>query len=299
MTISRKLASSALLAHLGILAIACDEAEDVSRIAIAGGSLTEIVYLLGLEDNIVGTDTTSLYPPSAQDFPSIGYVRALSTEGILSIQPSLLLSEDDAGPPHVMDQLKKLEVTIRTISETQTAAGIMDKLACVAQVLGASNEKQAAISRSLEQQISRISSARAKLQGVRAAMIFGINDGVPTVAGTGTSGHSLLEIIGVENAFGEISGWKPVSLESMVEFNPQFLIIPQRALDISGGEEIVVKNKSIQMTEAGKKQQLIVHDTMALLGFGPRTLTAAAEVAEQIVSKLTDDNTDTALIEDI
>lgn len=296
MRIQCKLAGSAVLAYLGFVANACDEADDTSRIAIAGGSLTEMVHMLGFEDNIVGTDTTSLYPPSAQDFPSIGYVRALSTEGILSIQPTLLLSEDDAGPPHVMDQLQKLNVAIRTIPETQTAAGIIDKFACVAEILGVSEEEQAKHAKNLELLVARIESARAKLAGIRATVIFGINDGIPTVAGKGTSGHSLLEIIGVDNAFDEISGWKPVSLESMVESNPQFLIIPQRALDISGGEEMVIKNKSIQLTEAGKKQQFIVHDTMALLGFGPRTLDAAAEVAEEIVSRVSEANT--ALIEE-
>ena len=277
------------LACVGMGITACEEAEDSSRIAIAGGSLTEIVYLIGLEDRIVATDTTSVYPESAQDFPSIGYVRALSTEGVLSIEPTLLLSEDDAGPPHVMKQLADLGVTIRTVPEERTAQGIIDKVLCVATILAVEEEKQASLKRLLEKDVARLDSTREQLTGVRATIIFGINDGVPTVGGTGTSGHSLLAMIGARNTFEEVSGWKPVSLESMVEANPQVLVVPQRAMDISGGQKGIVDSKSIQMTEAGKKEQFIIADTMALLGFGPQTLSTAADVAEEILGMISKD----------
>lgn len=272
-----------VLAFSSVMIWACEEAKDTSRIAIAGGSLTEIVYLLGLEDRIVATDTTSVYPEAAQSFPSIGYVRALSTEGILSIEPSLLLSEDDAGPPHVIKQLKDLGVEIRTVPEEQTARGIIDKALCVAKILGANESERVSLERILQTEEARLDSIRKQLVDVRATVIFGINDGIPTVGGEGTSGHSLLAMIGLRNSFDNVSGWKPVSLESMVEANPQVLIVPQRALDISGGQKIVIESKSIQMTEAGKKEQFVVADTMALLGFGPRTLSTAADLAEQVL----------------
>ena len=255
-----------------VCAIACEEVEDSSRIAIAGGSLTEIVYLLGLEDRIVATDTTSLYPKAARDFPSIGYVRSLSTEGILSIKPTLLLSEDDAGPEHVIKQLKDLDVTIRTVPEDRTAQGILDKTLCVAAILGVDESERESVKEFLTKDINRLEELQEKLTGVRGSIIFGINDGIPTIGGKDTSGHSLLAMIGIENTFNEVSGWKPVSLESMVQANPQVLVVPKRAVDLSGGEDEVIDSKSIQMTEAGKKEQFIFADTMALLGFGPRTL---------------------------
>lgn len=267
---------------------ACEEAEDLSRIAVAGGSLTEIVYLLGMQDNIVGTDTTSLYPSSAQDFPSIGYVRALSAEGVLSIRPTLLLGEDDIGPITVVKQLQKLGLAVRTVPEEKTAEGIVTKSNCVASILGIDAKSRTDLTKDLQAYISRIESMKPKLSGIRAAVIFGINDGVPTVAGTGTSGHALLEMIGINNVFRNVVGWKPISLESMVESNPEVLVIPQRAVDISGGTDVVVQNKSIQMTEAAKKNQIIVYDTMALLGFGPRTLQAGEDVAKQILSMFED-----------
>ena len=64
-------------------------ARDASRIAVAGGSITEVLYFLGEQHRIVAVDTTSNYPPQALELPSVGYVRNLPRKACsLSIQPS-------------------------------------------------------------------------------------------------------------------------------------------------------------------------------------------------------------------
>src|SRR5690606_16447283 len=65
-------------------------APDASRIVAVGGSITEILYALGRQDRVVAVDSTSAYPPAAlQDKPNVGYMRALSPEGVLGLNPSL------------------------------------------------------------------------------------------------------------------------------------------------------------------------------------------------------------------
>ena len=61
-----------------------------SRVVVAGGSIAEIIYFLNLQNKIVGADVTSVFPSDLQKLPSIGYVRNLSTEGILSLNPTLV-----------------------------------------------------------------------------------------------------------------------------------------------------------------------------------------------------------------
>ena len=68
-------------------------------IVTVGGAITEIVYALGLEDRLVGIDTTSLYPPQAlQQKPNVGYMRQLSAEGVLGLNPELILATAGLGP---------------------------------------------------------------------------------------------------------------------------------------------------------------------------------------------------------
>ena len=109
----------------------CNQALNQSRIVIAGGSLTEIVYLLGQEKKLVGVDVTSKYPLSATKLNSIGYLRNLSSEGILSLSPTLLLAEDDIGPPAVLKQLTKTSLETKIISDDFTMVGIKNKIDCI------------------------------------------------------------------------------------------------------------------------------------------------------------------------
>ena len=92
--------------------LSCEIASNSSRITVAGGSITEILYFLKEEDRIIGVDITSNYPKDTQKFPSIGYVRNLSAEGVLSLKPTLIIGEDDMGPPDVINQVNRTEKII-------------------------------------------------------------------------------------------------------------------------------------------------------------------------------------------
>ena len=106
----------------------CSIVKDDSRVVIAGGSITEIFYLLGIEDRIVALDITSTYPEEAKKFPSVGYVRMLSAEGLLSMNPSIILGENDMGPPTVIEQVKKTGVELKIIPEEKSISGIIEKI---------------------------------------------------------------------------------------------------------------------------------------------------------------------------
>ena len=116
----------------------CLEADDHSRVTAAGGSITEIIYFLKSDEKLVAVDVTSNYPMEAKELPSIGYVRALSAEGILSLNPSVIIGEDDMGPIEVIDQIKKSGVPIVAIAENHSIEGIIEKVRCVATIIGKS-----------------------------------------------------------------------------------------------------------------------------------------------------------------
>jgi iron complex transport system substrate-binding protein len=76
---------------------------DPSRIASIGGSLTEIVYALGQQEHLVARDSTSLYPQEALKLPDVGYMRQLSPEGVLSVNPSGILALQGSGPKEAVE----------------------------------------------------------------------------------------------------------------------------------------------------------------------------------------------------
>jgi iron complex transport system substrate-binding protein len=72
---------------------------DVSRIVSLTGSTAEVIYALGLFGNLVGADLSAIWPPEARQLPQIGYQRALAAEGILALEPTVIIGTDDAGHP--------------------------------------------------------------------------------------------------------------------------------------------------------------------------------------------------------
>ena len=110
--------------------VVCETASNTEKVVVAGGSLTEIMYFLGLQQKIVALDVTSSYPKEAKKLPSIGYVRALSTEGVLSLDPTLVIGENDMGPENVVEQIKRTNIDLRIIPEMHSAEGLKSKVLC-------------------------------------------------------------------------------------------------------------------------------------------------------------------------
>ena len=264
-------------------ALSCGEqARDSSRIAVAGGSLTEIVYALDAAAQIVAVDVTSTYPQSAKKLPQIGYVRDLSAEGLLSLEPTLILAEHDAGPPDVIEQLETIGVDILRVPESFSLAGIEAKVRCVADALGL-GERGARLLLQLK------SSLKSSLKGfttgsvpARGLVTIGINGGTPLVAGRNTSGDGLLQMARAHNIV-DHEGWKPLSREAMVALAPDFIVISERGVNMAGGLAKLVEHPAFRLTPAVRHDRVIVMDGMAMLGFGPRTVTAARELRHALL----------------
>jgi iron complex transport system substrate-binding protein len=262
----------------------CGPAPDPSRIVVAGGSITEILFSLGEQEKIVAVDRTSNYPADVSEFPVIGYVRALSAEGVLSLAPSLVLGEDDMGPIEVLTQLKSTGISIRRIPERHTAMGIVEKVLCVAEVVGYPESELDRLTQEYLAKVKDVGRSRDEVERgnrPKVAVIMALRDGVPFAAGSETSAAGILEMAGGDNVFAGFKGWKPVSLELMVGANPSLIVMPERGMKMSGGREAVLSHPSVKVTNAAKNNGLVVVDGMTLLGFGPRTLQASIDLSKE------------------
>ena len=270
-----------MAAGLGQTHAVCPEpAMDASRIVSAGGSVTEIIYALGAESRLVAVDTTSNFPSSAADLPSVGYVRALSTEGMLSTRPTLILGEDDMGPPEVLSQLSSLGIELAVVPERWHGQGIVEKVRCISSIVGVGQSARDALIEKLQNHMDDLSIQRSRIdKPIRVALLLALRDGVPTAAGSETSGHGVLEMAGLTNVFADFEGWKPIAPEAMIKRNPEVIFITERSAKAAGGIEAVIADPIIELTDAGNSGNVFAVDGMALLGFGPRTITTALQIS--------------------
>ena len=262
----------------------CNIADNTSGIVVAGGSITEILYFLNEEDKILGIDVTSNFPKQTKELPSIGYVRNLSTEGILSLNPKLILGENDMGPPLVLDQINEVGVDLRIIPEEQTAMGIIDKISCIASIIGSQDRAQEKIKGELMPIVKDLERFQGDkiFEKKRVMLILSMQGTSPIVAGLGTSGDGFIKMTGAINVFESFKGWKPVSEEAIIESDPDYFIIPSRDMHKNSDVKSLTSNPIFKNTKAGSKENFIFEDSMAMLGFGPRTIITALKVAKKM-----------------
>ena len=266
------------------LAADCEQAEDPSRVIVAGGSLTEIIFFLEEERVLTAVDITSNYPESATSLPSIGYVRALSTEGILSLNPTLILGEEDMGPPLVVDQIKLTGVDLRVIEEDYSLNSIKNKIICVAKILGIEKKGEQIFREKLNNTIIDLQTLSLVNQNnLKKVLIILSMDGTsPIVAGKNTSANGFIQMMGAENAVTSFDGWKPVGAESIIQMNPDMVIITERGIRNFESINEFIEKTSLGFTSAGKNGKIFALDGMKMLGFGPRSPDTALELAKII-----------------
>ena len=262
---------------------ACLPAEDPSRVVVAGGSIAEMLYALEAGGLIVAVDSTAAYLPETSTLPSVGYVRNLSAEGILTLKPSLILGEHDMGPAEVLNQISSVEVEVKRIEERHSTQGIIDKFICIARVL----DKEGAAREILKSQFAEIvtSLEKANVASVdlpRAALILNFVDNQPIVAGANTSGDGLLRMAGAENVFSDVEGWKPLSRELLIAANPEHIVVTERALKSIGGLQGMLSDPLLASTDALNGDNVHSYGGMSLLGFGLQTLEVALSLKKAI-----------------
>ena len=244
---------------------------ETPRVVSVGGAVTEIVYALGLSDRIVAVDSTSLFPEEAKQKPNVGYMRRLAPEPILALEPTLLLAVEDAGPSSVFDQIREAGVPVALVPDEPSPAGVLDKIARVASVLGAA-EKGKALASQLKAELASLAAVVAGIpQRPRVLFLLSIGRGAPLAAGRDTAAAAIVALAGGVNAVDAYDGYKPLSPEAAVAAAPDVLLVTARSLRLLGGRDGVLGIPEIALTPAGQEGRVIALDGLLLLGFGPRT----------------------------
>lgn len=254
-----------------------------ARIVSVHGSLTEVVYLLGAQDQLVGTDTTSTHPEAAARTPKVGYLRQLSAEGLLALRPQAVLGTDEAGPPIVLSQLAQAGVPLRLVPVHHRFQDVLDKV----QLVGAVTQRAAAaqaLSAQLQTQwdAMRHRVQRNALQTAPRLLFIMAHGGVPMTAGSGTAAQAVVELVGARNALEGVRGFRPMNAESVAQARPDWVLTTHESVTAWGGLAHFWQQPGLAQTPAGRHQRLISLDAMALLGFGPRLPATLDDLQRQL-----------------
>lgn len=236
-----------------------------------GGAITEIIYALGEEERLIARDTTSSYPPEALELPNVGYMRALSPEGVLAVNPGLIISAEGAGPLETLEVLKEANIPFVEIPEGLDAAGVAAKIRAVGSALGVS-DKAEDLAGEVEARIDKATQkAQDKVQTPKRAMfVLSVAGGRVMASGENTAADAIIRLSGAVNAMQGFEGYKPVTNEAIGRAAPDVIVMMDRGGDHSASDEELWKIPALLLTPAARDKTVVRVNGLLLLGFGPR-----------------------------
>jgi iron complex transport system substrate-binding protein len=259
---------------------------DPARIVSIGGAITEILYALGFEDRLAGVDSTSLFPAAAlRDKPNVGYMRQLSAEGVLGLNPSLVLAMQGSGPKETMDVLEAANVPLVLVPEAFSEQGLVEKIKMVGHAMGADNRAEC-LTAAVTSDLAQLRELRAKVtRPVRVMFVMSLLNGRAMAAGQKTAANEIIALAGGVNAIDGYEGYKIINDEAIIAAKPDVVLSIQRGKDSVDAEAVYV-HPAFALTPVAANKTFISMEGLYLLGFGPRTAAAARDLSIKLYPAL-------------
>ena len=212
--------------------------ERPKRIISLAPSLTQTIFAIGAEDRLVGRTRFCLSPPEAEVIKSVGGPAVPQIESIMALQPDLILATT-LTPIEVVRQFEALKVPI-AIFKQEGVEGTFSDMLVIGRLTGDASKANTAY-RELENRRRELIEKVEKIgKRPRTLLLYGV-DGLYS-ARVGTFPSDMIELAGGENVVKTTaSEWPQLSMESIIEWNPEVILVTLRF----GDEEKKLVNKVI------------------------------------------------------
>ncbi len=243
------------------------------RIVCISKQYSEIIYALGTEENIVAVDVSSTYPPEIKQLPTIGYHRALAAEPILSMEPTLILEDNNIGPEHVVTQLKQLQIPMKHFGKYENTIAGTDSLIREMGSYFHKEEKAEELCKKLDadMQLAKKEALRYEKKPKVLTIHFGQANNIYLVMTKNSTAGKMIAWAGGEMAVDGERGMTQFSPEVVAKSDPDVILLTDFGYDRLGSTEEVGTLPGISSTRAfqeGKVYRVEEHDMVYL---GPRT----------------------------
>lgn len=248
--------------------------EQETRIVSVSKQYNEIICALGAQKNIVGVDVSSTFPAELKKLPTVGYHRALSVEAILANKPTLILEDNNIGPDHVVNQLKKLKIPMKRFGEYSNSIAGADSLI---NEMGSYFHKEKEAKTLCENLAKDMKTALENTQKYKTkpkvlVIHYGQASNVYLVMTSSSVGGKMIEWAGGELAIKDKKGMKHLSPELVASADPDVILLTDFGYDKLGGDFSKISElPGVATTRAFKNKKIFRIEEHDLVYLGPRT----------------------------
>ncbi len=211
-------------------------AKPPARIVSLAPSITEMLFSLGLDDQIVGVTDFCDYPAAAKSKPKVGYANP-SVEALVALQPELVLAPRDFLRPDLQAKLEQLKISVFVLD-----ARTLEDIPLQIQTLGRMFERSSAANEVTQIMRQRIAEIRRKTETLTAKRVLYVLNSRPLITvGPGSFIHQMIGLVGGINIAAQAGMAYPrLSMEAVLKEDPEVLIFP------SGEVETVPRSEQQQ-----------------------------------------------------
>ncbi len=253
-----------------------------SRIVAIGPWVTEILFELGAGDRVVGVDSASTSPRAVRARPKVGYFRSLTVEGLLALDPQLILAINEAGPPEVLEQVRAAGVKLVQLPPLENVSVASEAIRKVGVAIGQEEESV----RLAKRLVSRLESLQKHADRVAerppVLLLFAPTAHTLLVAGRDTVSDLLIRFAGAQNAAESLVGLKALGAEGILASKPEWILVTEHTLRTLGGEKGLWSLPAIAGTPAAEQQRLFVGSDVGLLAPGPSFVRCAEALSHRL-----------------
>ena len=261
---------------------------DFSRIISLNGDLTEIIFELGLGNNVVGVDVTTTYPPEAAALndqgQTVGFAQQLTAEAVLRFEPTLVIGDTQVAPPEAIEQLRGAGIPVVILETQTTLEGVETKINQVAEILGVPDEGAALAERVMGEIDAARDLAADDDSDPRAAFVYVRGPQVVFLFGAGMATQAMIEGAGAIDAGVEsgVFGPAPLTPEALVAAAPEVIVLPEAGLEALGGLDAFLALPGVADTPAAQNDAFLAYDEAYFFNLGPRAGQALDEFVRDL-----------------
>ena len=265
----------AVLLNFGLFA-------ESKKIITLGSAATEIVFELGLADEVVARDYSSVFPEAAAKKPSLGQGHKIKTEEVLKYAPTHVVVCDSRGTyKGTVKKIKEAGIKVLELNIYKSLDETIEGVKQTASFFGKEAEGDKLLAK-IDADVKKAADyAKSKKESLKTIFVYARGVGTIFLAGENTSAEALLKLAGAQYAVKGFDGFKPINAEKIMESNPECILFFHSGLLSLGGKDQLNRVPGLKFTKAVKTGKIITIDDRAV-NFGPRIGEFALELAQKM-----------------
>ena len=193
------------------------------RIVSISPAITEVMFLVGAQDKLVGVSEFCKYPPETEKITKVGGMHNINFEVLLSLHPDVVLIGSMISQKDV-DAIEKMGIPVICIVEESSLEGMAEMMEVVGKITQCEEKGNSEAAKWKDKIAERRANVPAPENRKCVYYVVGFGDGGDFTAPKNTHIEEIIELAGARNAGDSLTGWN-ISREYLFKINPDIILV--------------------------------------------------------------------------